>query len=156
MRPPILAQMSPVLCGCATGGPEEARVDESSKQQQDENACPSDDPGPNRDGLGRLVTGPGLRRLVGVSKTSGFSAETNVELELTYDGLGRPSEANAWFSPHCPSDGPMGDLIIERRKLLSIREARVYEPGSKGVSTWNPAQHARFLFFQGKVQDVSG
>lgn len=49
------------------------------------------------------------------------------------------------------------NLIIERRKRLSIREVRVYEPGANGTSSWNPGRHSRFLFFRGKVQgDVGG
>ncbi len=44
------------------------------------------------------------------------------------------------------------NLILERRKRLSIREVRVYEPGTGG-SLWKPNAHARFLYFQGRLQD---
>ncbi len=44
------------------------------------------------------------------------------------------------------------NLIIERRKRLSIREVRVYEPGTDDSSSWDPVRHPRFLFFRGKVE----
>ncbi|WP_146156121.1 hypothetical protein [Enhygromyxa salina] len=46
------------------------------------------------------------------------------------------------------------NLIIERRKLLSLREFYVYEPKNKaGDSAWDPNRHARYLFFQGRLEN---
>jgi hypothetical protein len=46
------------------------------------------------------------------------------------------------------------NLVIDRRKRLSLREIRVYEPGSKKASSWDAARHARFLWFRGRVKDA--
>ena len=48
------------------------------------------------------------------------------------------------------------NLIIDRRKRLSIREIRVYEPAANGSTTWDTARHARFLFFRGKLDADAG
>jgi len=48
------------------------------------------------------------------------------------------------------------NLIIERRKKLSLRKFYIYEPVAGGTSTWDPVRHARFLFFRGKLQDDVG
>lgn len=48
------------------------------------------------------------------------------------------------------------NLIIDRRKLLSIREMYIIEPADKDGSTWDTNRHARFLYSEGKQKAYDG
>ena len=99
------------LRGCATTEP--ASEPRTPEQNGSDGRCsPGKDWGRARDELGRLITGPGLCRVVGVSKRSSPPI-FDVTLDLRYDRSGRPVEASAEFSPNCPSEGPFGTKITD-------------------------------------------
>jgi hypothetical protein len=87
-----------------------------------------------------------------------FQYEAHDERELNPEGLDPTAvikEKNKKLGMERERQGL--NLIIERRKLLSLREIRVYEPKDKhGASAWNTNRHARFLFYQGKLKDDLG
>jgi len=124
-----------LLCGCVTAGPPSDTGD-SEQRDEDRGACPSTkDPGPNRDALGRLVTGPGLCRIEGAAKNTS-TPSTNVTLELRYDNLGRPLEVHAWFEPQCPTEGLPGHLYQDHDECWTSEHQ---------IQRWTWDKHGRLV-----------